>query len=401
MLGLVPLYKNNFWHQFLAFRIRYYCNETSELIARHKLLTVFILCLLAPGVRNIQAVGVPFYALIDPAAALNTKFFYLVGLLFSLLSLTRAQSSFIKGGVFRDYLQTVYIPARIHKRIDFIILVLSLNIIWIAIIFGGVTILSNTDDSVFRTSQYCLYASTIFALCTLLFNFLHKNTGRVFIVLLALLLVVDISRQGQCVVNFGLGAGVAVLCGLMFKTTEFHRPRYAFTFKIPRADAFNGLRGVFIIQLAVLRKYRLSLVIRFVICCSLSILVFNILNFQETTERPQAIVLVLSGLQIYILSTLFTLFERERLEHAVFHHIFPYQKQIQPLKEAVLIWTGFMLVSAPVLSGTFHLITALIIIALNRFIYTLSLRFCLFSSLLATAGACIAQYFFLGAWYGW
>lgn len=115
MLELTQLDKNYFNYQFLKFRTQYYFNETKELIARHKLLTAFIICLLAPGVKNIQAIGIPFYALIDPSITFKAKFIYLVTLLFFLLSLTRAQSSFIKGGAFREYLHTLYIPLRVHN----------------------------------------------------------------------------------------------------------------------------------------------------------------------------------------------------------------------------------------------------------------------------------------------
>lgn len=52
MLELTQLNKNYFNHQFLKFRTQYYFNETKELIARHKLLTAFIICLLAPGEKH-------------------------------------------------------------------------------------------------------------------------------------------------------------------------------------------------------------------------------------------------------------------------------------------------------------------------------------------------------------
>jgi len=109
MLELSHLDKRYFNQQFLQFRAQYYFNETKELLARHKLLAAFIICLLAPGVKNIQAIGIPFYALIDPAITLKAKFIYLGALLFFLLAMTKAQLSFIKGGEFREYLHTVYV----------------------------------------------------------------------------------------------------------------------------------------------------------------------------------------------------------------------------------------------------------------------------------------------------
>lgn len=60
MLKSSHLEKNYFNHQFFKFRIQYYFNKTKELITKHKLLTAFIICLLAPEVKNIQAIGIPF-----------------------------------------------------------------------------------------------------------------------------------------------------------------------------------------------------------------------------------------------------------------------------------------------------------------------------------------------------
>ena len=82
MLEMTHLDKCYFNHQFLKFRVRYYFNETKELLARNKLLAAFIICLLAPGVKNIQAIGIPFYALIDPSNTVKTKLIYLISLLF-------------------------------------------------------------------------------------------------------------------------------------------------------------------------------------------------------------------------------------------------------------------------------------------------------------------------------
>ena len=38
-----------------------------------------------------------------------------------------------------------------------------------------------------------------------------------------------------------------------------------------------------------------------------------------------------------------------------------------------------------------------VVLAISRIFYALSLRFCLFSSLLNTVGGCVVQYIFLGA----
>lgn len=404
----------DFSHQFLMFRIQYYSNKTKELIARHKILTAFIICLLAPGVKNIQAIGIPFYALIDPSIMFKVKFIYLVTLLFFLLSLTKAQSSFIKGGAFREYLHTLYIPQRVHRAIDFIILILSLNIVWLAIFFGGANIL-HTEDYLFQASQYCLYASTVFALCTLLLNFLYKKIAKCLMAFFALLLVMVISKAGSWLLNYGVGLSVFLLCGFMLATVQPHLVKQKYLFKIPFLNVLNGLKSlsslknIFMIQLAVLRKNKNSFLIRFAFCFAISMLILKVLNSQEIVDNRQGLILVLTGLQAYVLSTLFTLFEKEKLDYALFHRIFPYEKYVQPVKEIIFIWTGFMLALMPVfLFCIFSLknycllsliILAIngIVLAINRSLYALSLRFCLFSSLLNTVGGCVVQYIFLGA----
>lgn len=416
MLELTQLNKNYFHYQFLIFRTQYYFNETKELIARHKLLTAFIICLLAPGVKKIQAIGIPFYALIDPSITFKAKFIYLVTLLFFLLSLTRAQATFIKGGSFREYLHTLYIPFSVHKTIDFIILLLSLNIVWLAIFFGGANILHNTEDTLFQISQYCLYASTLFVLCTLLLNFLYKRIAKGIMAFLALLLIIVISKQSNWLLNLGVGLSISSLCCIIIGTIQPHRNEQKYSFKILRFDILNGLnsihslKNIFIIQLAVLRQNKISFLIRFTLCFAISLLILQVLNSQETVDNRQGLILVLIGLQTYILSTLFTLFEKEKSEHALFHSIFPYQKYAQPIKEIILIWIGLMLALMPVflfcifnlkndclLSLTIFAMNG-VVFAINRILYALSLQFCLFSSLLNTVGSCVIQYIFLGAY---
>lgn len=106
MTDSTPLDTHNFNRQFLAFRTLYYCNETKALIARHKLLTAFIICLLALKVNTIQAIGIPFYALIDPSNTYQEKCMVLLAVLSVLLVMTKAQSTLIKG----EGLECIYIP---------------------------------------------------------------------------------------------------------------------------------------------------------------------------------------------------------------------------------------------------------------------------------------------------
>lgn len=322
------------------------------------------------------------------------------------------------GGAFREYLHTLYIPASVHKAVDFIILLLSLNIVWLAIFFGGTNILHNAEDSLFISSQYCLYASTVFVLCTLLLNFLYKKIANGTMTFSALLLIIIISKQGNWLLNFGVGLSISLLCGIILGTVQPYLREQKYSFKIPHFDVLNGfkslssLKNIFIIQLAVLRKNKISFLIRFTICFALSLLILQVLNSQETVDNRQGLILVLMGLQTYILSTLFTLFEKGKLEHLLFHNIFPYQRHNQPIKEVIFIWTGLILTLIPVflfcifsLKNYFSLILIIfamsgVVLAINRLLYTQSLQFCLFSSLLNSVGSCVVQYLFLGAYYG-
>lgn len=415
MLELTQLDKNYFNYQFLKFRIQYYFNETKELLARHKLLTAFVICLLVPEVKNIQAIGIPFYALIDPSTTIKAKFIYLVLLLFFLLAMTRAQWFFIRGGVFREYLHTLYIPLHVHKTIDFVILLFSLNIVWLAIFFGGVSIFHYAKGSLFLFSQYCLYASTVFVLCTLLLNFLYKKIIGSIVVFFALPLVIFISRQSNWLLNFSVGIGISLLCSLIVWTIRPYRSKQKCLFKIPIFDAFNGfksldsLKNIFIIQRAILRKNKISFLIRFTLCFALSLLILHVLVSPETVDNRSGLIFILISLQTYILSTLFILFEKGKLEHALFHNIFPYQRHTQPIKEIILIWAGFMLILTPVflfcimnLKSYCSLILIIFtingaVLVINRILYIQSLRFCLFSSLLNTMGSCVVQYIFWGA----
>jgi hypothetical protein len=407
-----------FNHQFLKFRIQYYFKETKELLARHKLLIAFIICLLAPGIKNFQAIGIPFYALIDPAITFKAKSIYLISLCFCLLAMTNAQSSFINGGAFRVYLHTLYIPANVHKAIDFIILLLSLNIVWVAIFLGGVRILYETKDPLFISSQYCLYASTVFVLCTFLLNFLYKRIANGVVIFFVLFLVTFISTQNNWLLNFEVGIAIFLLCGFIVWTLQPDHQVKKYSFKTSHTNVLNGfnsldsLKNIFIIQLAVLRKHRISFLIRFIACLALSLLILQIFNFQKTINNRQGVILVLINFQTYILSTLFILFEKGKLEHILFHNIFPYQKQAQPIKEIILVWTGLMLTLTPIfllcsfsLKNYFSWVLIIfamngVVLAINRNLYTQSLRFCLFSSLLNTVSCCVVQFIFLGAYYG-
>lgn len=196
---------------YLKFRMKYYITETKELLARHKLLTAFIFCLLAPGFQSIKLIGVPFYAIIEPGFSLGTKLAYLMPLLFFLIALTHVQSKFIKGGTFRDYLDTICNTTSHNKIIDTIILLFSLNIVWIAILFGAGRIHQLPSDTVLLFSYYCLYCSVILAIVVLLLNSLYKNAAGVLVLALSLILIAAISIREIWFLNMITSLGMGLL----------------------------------------------------------------------------------------------------------------------------------------------------------------------------------------------
>ncbi|CAM2791643.1 hypothetical protein [Legionella worsleiensis] len=404
--------------QFLKFRSQYYISETRELIARHKLLAAFTICLLIPELNHIQVIGIPFYNLIAPSVALKVKLIYLSGLVVFLLSLTRAQASFIKGGEFREYLHTVFISMTSHKIIDFIILLLSLNVVWLAVFFGGTFIFNGSQDAVFIVSQYCLYAALIFSLCTLLLNYLYKQIAMGFLNFTVLLLIVVISKQGNSLLNCGVGIVIFLMCCLTLMTIKPVGSYFNYSFKLPRINFFYGLnsihslKNIFIIQLAIIRKHRTLMLMRSAFCFVLSLAFCRILISQEIEDNQQGFVLVVMTIQSYILSGLYLLFEKAKSEYKLFHRIFPYQNNAHFLKEIMLICAGLAFALIPVficfmMNFKEHLAQIFImflmncmVCAINRIFYCLSMQFCLITSLLSTVGCCVVQFFFLGTYYG-
>lgn len=406
--------KTDFNHHFFKFRIRYYFNETKELLARHKLLMAFIICLFAPGVKNIQAIGIPFYSIIDPEISLNIKLMYMIPLVFFLLALTKAQSSFIKGGAFREYLHTLYIPARVHKKIDLMILLLSLNLIWLAILFGGATIYRQTGSLSLIFSQYALYGAAITILITLLFNALYKKWTNTIFLIFELALVAALSTKGGWFLNTSMSVCIYAISGLiLWKVQPFERSNYWFkTVHIGSSNSIkliNPLKGLFLIQLAVYRENRKSFFIRLTLCCGLSILLLNLLASHELNENSGGIVLFFTTIETYILSTLFIFFEQGQRNHSLFHQIFPCYRIAFYVSEVSFVAGLLIVVFFPlVLSRLFttlsyfsvHIIAiSLIILFINRILYKLSLRFCLFTSLISTVGISIIQYIVLGAFF--
>lgn len=411
MFELTQVDRDVFDQHFLKFRLKYYFTETKEFLARHKLLSVFIICLLAPGVEHIQALGMPFYALIDPSNTLKEKLIYLVSLLLFLLAITKTQLPFIKGGEFREYLHTLYIPSRVYKKVDFILLLVSLNIVWVAVFFGAANILHHSKGPWFVSSQYSLYASTLLAIITLLWNCLYRKIANGILLFSVLIFVVYSSMQGSWLVNYSVSCFVVFLSGLIIWTVQPFVAKK--NFKTGSLLVLNNYKGmsIFLMQLAVLRENKRALITRLILCFAVSGLLIQVFSSQEELENRDAIVIVLASLQTYILSTLFILFEKGKLDYSLFHQVFPYQWKMNYVKEISIIFILLSVILFPIFlfclfsfkNYIFLLLAILMMSAIgliiNRSLYALSLRFCLFSSLLSTLGSGVVQYMVLGAYF--
>ncbi|WP_133130206.1 hypothetical protein [Legionella yabuuchiae] len=402
---------------FLKFRKKYYFNETKELLARHKLLTAFIICLLAPGIKSIQAIGVPFYTMIEPSSSLSVKLLFLMPLLFFLIVLTKAQSKFIKGGTFRDYLDTLYMPSTVYKKIDMVILLLSLNVVWIAILFGAGKLYQLPARPVLLFSYYCLYCSMLMAIVVLLLNSLYKNTGGVLILTFSLILIAAVSLKEVWVLNVTTALGVGLLSAAIALKVQPYKKKNKHV-KISNKEQLTGLaansspRVLFLTQIATFRANKNTFFIRIALCTFLSAISFNLFFSYELSGNRTSLLLILISIESYILSTLFTFFAKDELDYAVFYSIFPYQSfSRQPIE--IVIVSGILILSImpiivfslfttppAILSLILILTMNVITIAVNRVLYACSLRFCLFTALLNTIGHTLMQYLLIGAFFG-
>lgn len=399
---------------FLKFRKQYYFNETKELLARHKLLTAFIICLLAPGIKSIQAIGVPFYAIIEPSSSLSVKLLFLMPLLFFLMVLTKAQSKFIKGGTFRVYLDTLYMPSTVYKKIDALILLLSLNVVWIAILFGAGKIYLLPARPVLLFSYYCLYCAMLMVMFVLLLNSLYKNTRGVLILVLSLILIAAVSTEDIWLLNVVTALGAGLLSAVVALKVQPYK-RKSKGIKISNKKQLNRLatdsspRALFLTQIATYRANKNTFFMRIALCMLLSVIVFF---SDELSANTTSLLLIFISFESYILSTLFTFFAKNELDYAVFYSIFPYQSFRRRLIEIVMI-SGILILSAmpiivfslltspPVILPLILILTMNVItIAVNRVLYACSLRFCLFTALLNTIGNTLAQYLLIGAFFG-
>nr|WP_221034032.1 hypothetical protein [Legionella jordanis] len=360
----------------------------------------------------MQILGLPFYSLIDPATPVSKKLMHLIGLLSILLTLSQAQTRFIKGGDFREYLQTFYIPPRVHKKIDLVILCFSLNLVWLAILVAGVNISRQTGSVLFILSQYCLYSSLISTIIILLLNALYKKWVNAIVLSSMLILGSATSAKSDAFLNMGISLVLYAFCGLILWNSQ-PLPKKKRLFKIniclPYFSFVNALKRIFTLQTATYRENRKSFLLRLVLCSALSILTLNFFYCSEIKETRLGLFFFLNTIQVYFISTFFNFFEKAKWDYALFYQVFPYSKFALYAREINFITCLLILISSPLLifclispgQNVSATLTATVLnpftLIINRMLYAQSLRFCLLTSLISTVSMNFVQYIFLGA----
>lgn len=373
----------------------------------------FIISLLVPGIENLRAVGMPFYVIIAPTVSLKMKLLCLtIGLSF-LLVLTQSQVKPITGGDFRDYLDSLFIPSRVHKYIDLIILLLSLNLVWLAIFIGVAKISQIANDSKLLCSYYSLYFSMVIAIVALLLNSLYQNILNVVLLILALILITLISTQKIWLLNISVALFISLLSVVLTWNVEPYKRKTIINRRRVRSFTKECLPQVlFLMQLATYRAHKSAFFLRIALCFILSIFSCNLFFSDAISINRDSSLLILIGLESYILSTLMVFFAKSELEYSIFHFLFSEQLFAKRLLELIVIIGALILSLLPLILSfllkmpsyimQFTVLIALNILTIifNRIFYTYSLRFCFFTSLLNTLGNMMMDYLLIGALFG-
>lgn len=401
---------------FLRYRIKYYFKETGELVLRHKLLMVFLFCLLAPGFEKIYLIGVPFFVIVAPGISLGVKLLSLTALLSFLLLLIRAQTNSIKGGEFGDYLATLQAFAPHDKKIDLIVSLLSLNVIWFALFFGGAALTRITNNISLLYSYYALYSSLIVAIMIFLLNVLYKNIQNIVFLTLLCMLIALASTQQNYLLNFGAALFSGLSCIIIAYSIQPDKQKTQAVKvnkkQVKKSISNHPINLYFLTQLATVRAHKTAFIIRFSIATLLSIATIHLLLSTELVDNMFVVLLIVIGIQTYILSTWSTFFSTNEQDYSLFHSIFQDNLLIKQGVEIICIIAGLFLSLIPLtiflafmkpidvvlLAGIIFAST--FTIAINRILYRYSLRFCFFTSLINTVANIVMQYLLIGAFLG-
>lgn len=401
----------------LKFRIKYYFKETGELILRHKLLMAFLFCLLAPGIEKIHLIGVPFFVIVAPGISLGIKLLSLAALLSFLFLLIRAQEKFIKGGEFGDYMAALQAFSPHDKKIDLIVSMLSLNVIWFALFFGGAGLTHITNNTSLLYSYYALYSSLIIVIMIFLLNVLYKNIQNIIFLALLCTLIALASTQQNSLLNFGVCLFSSLSCIFIAYRTQLYQQKT----QVVKADkkflkksiTNHRIKLYFLTQIATIRAHKAAFTIRLSIATLLSIAtIYLLLSSIELVESMFVVLLILIGIQTYILSTWSTFFSKNEQDYSLFHSIFHDNLLLKQGMEIICISTGLFLSLIPlmlflvfmkpidVLLLTSIIMASTLTITINRMLYRYSLRFCFFTSLINAVANIVMQYFLIGAFLG-
>lgn len=314
--------KIQFNRLFCKYRIKNYVNKTSDYLTRHKLLLAFIICLLVPGIENLPKIGMPFFSIVDSTTTIPLKLLFIGSILVVSLVLTNAQANFIKGGPFRDYLTSFDISISAHKKIDFIVLAISLNIIWLSIALGASFIYTESTNPWMAVSLLCLYVSFIANYLVLLLNNLYGNRKHLLLLLLNLVAIAFISTSTMIFIHFA-GAVLTSLFSIMlfWKTEPADKTLKAgqLAKKHHKKQSSNSLKLYFTIQYAIYKQHKKVFLTKILTSTLINIFLLYFTAAEHFKRDSLGFFITILGFNTYTLSTLFSVFQQEENEYQLFH----------------------------------------------------------------------------------
>jgi hypothetical protein len=401
---------------FLGFRIRYYFHVTREALLRHKLILIFLFCLLTPGLDKIKMIGVPFSIVLNPGSSFIIKCFSILSILVFLSILVKSQIGSIRGGELRNYLVTLPISSAVNKKIDLIILMISLNIVWLAFFFGATDICLISSDNTLSYSYYVLYLAFIVTTIVFLLNLLYENIRNMLVLSVLLMLVARASISQSWILNIGL-ALFSILVSVII-VSKVHpskqKRKFAWDNKIKVNERIINYpkRLNYCILLASVRSCKMAFIAKTSLCFVLTIALVAVVFYAITDEGLLLGSLILMGAQSYILSTLATIFSKNEIKYNIFHSIFQYNFFANRGIETLFIILLFILSLSPLVVFAFfvrpdYLLLILsimavnsVMIAINRLLYVFSFRFCFFTSMIGSAISIALQFMLIGVCFG-
>ncbi|ASQ47050.1 hypothetical protein [Legionella clemsonensis] len=400
--------KNRFNRLYCKYRIKNYVNKTSEFLTRHKLLLAFAICLLVPGIHNLPKIGIPFFAIVDPTATIPLKLLCIGSILVFSLILTNAQANFITGGQLREYLNSFDISLDTHKKIDFLLLALSLNFIWLSIALGVVFIYTSSSNASMAFSLFCLYLSFMVNYLVLLLSNLYGNKKHILLLLCNLMVLVFISSSKIILINYVGAILISYFSLFLFwKTKPLGKANKSGQLTNKKQHP-NSLKFYFTIQYAVYKQHKKLFLHKILYSTLINIFLIYLIVAQHFNLDNIGFFITIIGVNSYTLSTLFSVFQEEENHHQLFHVLFPYQNYFKYGKEIILTFVLFIITGLPFLlylaveKRTLFMViftaflSSFMPLAINRALYKLSLRFCLFTSLINCMLWVMVQYWILG-----